>query len=250
MADTEVFIDTLKKLLKARGLTYGAMAERVGLSEASVKRLFSRRTFTLVRLEEFCAVLEIDFFELARVARGRATELREMSIKQEEALAADQRLLALFYLTFNGWQFDDILAAYEISKTECTRLLVQLDRIGVIDLLPGNHIRLKLPQSTRIRADGPIRRIHGRRVVGDFLAPSFDAVGGYFTLELGELSRASFEVLKRKLERLASEFHELAELDSHLRSSSRETIGMALGIRPWTMPLLSGLTPRKKATKT
>jgi DNA-binding Xre family transcriptional regulator len=245
MADTELLVATLKKLLHTQGYTYAAVAQRVGLSEASVKRLFSRRTFTLSRLEQFCALLDMDLFELARVARGRAAEMHEMSIRQEEALVQDQRLLGLFYLVFNGWKFDDILAAYEIGKAECIRLLVQLDRIGVIDLLPGNHLRLKIPQTTRIRADGPIRRVHGRRVVGDFLGPSFDAAGGYFTLELRELSRASFEVLKRKLERVAAEFHELAELDSPLRSSARETIGMALGIRPWTMPLLSGLTPRK-----
>ena len=88
MADTELFVEALKKVLKSRGLTYSALAQRVHLSEASVKRLFSRRTFTLARLEQFCGVLEIDFFELARLARGKSSDVREMSLKQEEALAA------------------------------------------------------------------------------------------------------------------------------------------------------------------
>lgn len=250
MAEANLLIDTLKKLLKSRGLTYAAVAQRSGLSEASVKRLFSQRTFTVARLEQFCGLLDIDFFELARLARGRAGDVREMTMKQEAALAADEKLLALFYLVFNGWQFADILAHYDLSLAECTRLLVKLDRIGVIELLPGNRIRLKLDQATRTRTDGPIRRIYGRRAVGEFLEPQFDRVGGYFGFEFGELSRASFEVLKRKLERLAAEFRELAELDSQPRAATRETIGMALGIRPWVMPLLTGLTPRKTPART
>lgn len=247
MADTNLLIDTLKKVLRTHGLTYADIAARVGLSEASVKRLFSQRTFTLKRLEQFCGLLEIDFFELARLARGRAADVREMTIAQETALAADPKLLGVFYTVFNGWQFDDIVAHYNVSAAQCTGLLAKLDRLGLIDLLPDNRVHLRVPPSTRLRPDGPIRRVHGQRVVSDFLSPQFDQVGGYFAFEFRELSRASFEVLRRKLERLAAEFHELAELDSYLRSSARQTIGMAVGIRPWTMATATGLTPRKGA---
>ena len=53
MIGTAQLIETLKKLVKARGLTYADVAARVGLSEASVKRLFSRGSFTLARLQQF-----------------------------------------------------------------------------------------------------------------------------------------------------------------------------------------------------
>ena len=60
-ARTSTLISTLKATLKARDLTYGELGSRIGLSEASVKRLFSEETFTLKRVEEICNVLEIDF---------------------------------------------------------------------------------------------------------------------------------------------------------------------------------------------
>ena len=50
-------ISTLKRVLKTRGVTYADLAERIALSEASVKRLFSQGTFTLERLEQVCAGL-------------------------------------------------------------------------------------------------------------------------------------------------------------------------------------------------
>jgi hypothetical protein len=110
-------------------------------------------------------------------------------------------------------------------------------------------VRLKLPRDVRLRPDGPIRRRHGRRVVDDFLAPQFDRAGGAFAFEFRELSRASFEILKRKLERLAAEVHQLADVDAHLPPGERETIGVALGIRPWSMESAIELPARKRATR-
>ena len=43
------------------------------------------------------------------------------------------------------------------------------------------------------------------------------------------------EVIRRKLERLAAEFHDLAELDANQRAAERTTIGLALGVRPWSL---------------
>ena len=245
MNDVHQIVEALKKVARLRGVTYAELARRVQLSEASVKRLFSQRTFTLVRLAQFCDALEIDLGELARIARGREGDAPQMSLAQETALAADARLLAVFYLVVNGWTFDEIVARYEISPAQCIGCLAKLDRLKLVDLMPGNRVRVRAPRGTRLRTDGPIRRRHGRRAVEDFLAPQFDRAGGYFTFEFRDLSRASFEILRRKLERLAAEFQELGELDSHVAPNRRETIGMALGLRPWSMEAAIELPPRK-----
>ncbi len=245
MNDVHGIVEALKKVVRMRGLTYAELAKRVRISEASVKRLFSQRTFTLARLAQFCDALEIDFGELARLARGREGDASEMTIAQETALAADARLLSVFYLVVNGWTFDEIVARYQITPVQCVGCLAKLDRLKLVDLMPGNRVRVKVPRGTRLRADGPIRRRHGKRAVEDFLAPQFDRAGGYFTFEFRDLSRASFEILRRKLERLAVEFGELAELDSHVAPNRRETIGMALGLRPWSMETAIELPPRK-----
>jgi len=45
--ETHQLVDALKRCVKARGLTYRILASRVGLSEASVKRIFANRSFTI-----------------------------------------------------------------------------------------------------------------------------------------------------------------------------------------------------------
>src|SRR4029079_5338565 len=83
MTDTQQLVDVLKQLLKARGLTYADLAPRLGLSHASVKRLFSAQTFTLGRLADVRRALEIDVCVLVRasVARPRNRFLRSRAAR-------------------------------------------------------------------------------------------------------------------------------------------------------------------------
>jgi DNA-binding Xre family transcriptional regulator len=247
MAETQSagLVDALKKLLKSRGVTYRALAQRVGLSEASIKRLFAERTFTLQRLEEVCAVLEIDFFELARLARGATAVVDEMTREQEKVLAADSKLLGVFYLLFNDWQPDDIHERYLLTRAEVLKHVLQLDRLGLVELLPHDKVKLRVPKTLRLRRDGPIRASHGKSVVATFIQADFQETGGLFRFEVRELSKSSVALLQKKLDRLAIEFNEIAELDSYLPSDQRETIGMALGIRPYVVSWAMGLKPRE-----
>ena len=249
MAETQSagLVDALKKLLKSRGVTYRALAARVGLSEASIKRLFAERTFTLQRLEEICTVLEIDFFELARLARGATAIVEEMTREQEGVLASDSKLLGVFYLLFNDWQPADIHERYTLSRAEVLKLVLQLDRLGLVELLAHDQVKLRVPKTLRLRRDGPIRAAHGKSVVATFIQADFAEAGGLFRFEVRELSKASVALLQRKLDRLATEFNEIAELDSYLPSDQRETLGMALGIRPSVVSWAMGLKPRPPA---
>jgi transcriptional regulator with XRE-family HTH domain len=246
-ARTSTLIGALKATLKSRQLTYDDLAGRLQLSHASVKRLFAEETFTLKRIEEICNVLEIDFFDLARLARGASAEIDEMTTRQEEALAADARLLGLFYLVFNDWAIDAILETYNIAKADCTKMLLQLDRLRLIELGANDTVRLKVPKTLRLQTNGPIRRSHGKSVINDFLQADFAKMGGYFRFEFRELSPASVTHLERKLNRLAQELHELAELDSYLPTDQRQTVGLALGMRPWAMSWVTGLEKRGPA---
>ncbi len=241
---TAVLVEALKKLLKSRGTTYRALAASVGLSEASIKRLFAERTFTLQRLEQVCAVLEVDFYELARLARGAQASVEAMTVAQEQVLAGDSRLLGVFYLLFNDWQPDDIHERYVLSRAEVLRHVLRLEKLGLVDLLPHDKVRLRIPKSVRLRQDGPISRAHGKSVVTSFITADFDQAGGLFRFEVRELSKASMALLQRRLERLAAEFNEIAELDSYLPSDQRETVGMALGIRPYVVSWAMGLKKR------
>ena len=68
MVQSKRIVRALKEALKARRISYGQVAEHLGLSLSSVKRLFSTGSFSLARLEEVCDLAGIDLLDLARVA--------------------------------------------------------------------------------------------------------------------------------------------------------------------------------------
>lgn len=142
MKQTQQLLDTLKQQLRAQGKTYRCLAAHLALSEASVKRLFSERTFTLERLEQACDFIGLDIGELAALSRAAQARLQALTRAQEAEIAEDTALLLVAISVINGFSFNDLLDYYALSEQECIRKLAHLDRLKLIDLLPGNRIQI------------------------------------------------------------------------------------------------------------
>lgn len=233
------FTAALKRCLKARGMTYAKLAPRLELSEASVKRLFSSGGFTLERVEQICRLLDMDLFELARHAQSDASTVTELTSVQEQALADEPRLLLVFHLVLNGWRAEDIVAEYDLTRAQCVRLMAELDRLRLIDLKPGDYVRLRTARQITWRRKGPIRRAYQSQVLAEFFGAAFDAAGEALRFEAKELSRASRDVIRRKLERLVQDFNELARLDAGLKPGERDSVGLVIGLRPYVLSLFT-----------
>jgi DNA-binding Xre family transcriptional regulator len=235
MSQTSQLLDALKKVLRAKGLAYRDVATALDISEASVKRIFSRETFSLERLEAVCRFLDMTIYDLARMTRMYTEEeATVLSVDQEQALADDSTLLAYFYLLLMGHKVDDIATQYGLDELTEVRILTRLDRLKLIDLFPGNRVRLLVSRRIVWRQDGPIRRQYERQVKAQFLDYRFKGTDEWLSLETSELSDASIKVLARKLEKLAREFDELADLDLNLPRKKKSSVGLMLAMRPWT----------------
>lgn len=237
-------VDALKRSLRARGLTYRELARALRLSEASVKRMFSRGSFTLARLDEILAVLDLDFYDLARLNRGALTGPSELSLEQERGLASDPRLLSVFWLVQNGWSAPEILETFRIGKTELTLAFARLARLKLIEWGPRERVRLRVPKDFRWRADGPVHKAYWRRVLQEFLDSRFRGELELIRFEARALSPQSAVVLRRKLERLVGEFNELAEVDGPLASNQRAGMALLVACRPWEFSVVNALKQR------
>ena len=98
MSQTAQLINTLKKCLKAKGFTYRELAKELNLSEASIKRLFSEKSFSLKRLEAVCHVLDLNFYDLAKISVDAETGPSMLTVEQEKNLSDNPKLLVYFYL--------------------------------------------------------------------------------------------------------------------------------------------------------
>ncbi len=105
MNETRRILDTLKRCLRARGMTYRSLGKALNLSESSVKRLFADESFTLGRLERVCGAIDMTVADLSRMAGGTPVARSQsdtLSLEQERTLARNPSLLACFYLLLNG----------------------------------------------------------------------------------------------------------------------------------------------------
>jgi len=246
---TREIVETLKRLLKARGMTYAELARALRVSTPTVKRLFSQRSFTLERLEEILRILEVDFYELARISHGRREGPVELSQEQESALARDARLFTVFWLLCNEWRFDQIVSEYRVGAAQITAYFARLERLRLIDWRPGNRARLRVPKHYVWRAGGPLRKAYGLRVVTEFMRSRFDAPQDAFHFEAQELTPESAIVVKRRLERVAAEINELVEMDAAAPGKKRVTLGVLLACRPWSISIVHALRADSEALK-
>jgi hypothetical protein len=240
------FVEALKKSVRARGLTYAELARRLQLSEASVKRMFSRGTFTLARIEGVLAAVDLDLYDVARMTRGGNGDA-QLTHEQELGLARDERLLAVFWLLLNGWSFEEILEGFTFTRTELTVAFARLEKLKLIEWGPGERARLRVPRDFAWRAGGPAKKAYARRAMAEFLHARFDAPLELIRFEPRELSLESAAALKRKLERLLAEFNEMAEADSSLPSRRRVAIALLAACRPWEFSAVNAFKRRKSA---
>jgi DNA-binding Xre family transcriptional regulator len=242
MSESANIVAVLKRALRARGMTYAMLGRAIGLSEPSVKRVLSRGTLTLARLEAICRVLDLSVQDAARLAgttRGEG-DGQTLSDAQERGLAADFRLLACFHLLANGRTAREAGRRLEVDDHTLRRLLVRLDALGLLTLEPRWRVRLRVGPAIAWRANGPVRHLYETQVREEFMRASFDGPSATLQFRSAELSEASCRVLQRRLDRLAAEFADLAELDRSLPGRDKRSTGLMLAFRPWIFSMFGG----------
>ncbi|WP_111497619.1 MULTISPECIES: helix-turn-helix domain-containing protein [Marinobacter] len=232
MAQTTAIVDALKGALKEHGLTYQQVADALDLSEASVKRLFAERQFSLKRLDQICALLGLEISDLMRRLEPE-TRIDRLTREQEQELVSDIPLLLVAICALNRWHFEDILAAYTLSEHQVIGRLAQLDRMGLIDLLPGNRIKPLISHDFQWQRNGPIQTYFEEQVQGDFFQCRFNRPGELRLFLNGMLSPRSNDVMQQKLRRLALDFRNCHREDLSLPLDQRYGVSLILAMRPW-----------------
>lgn len=232
MAQTTAIVDALKKTLKEHGLTYQQVADGLGLSEASVKRLFAENQFSLKRLDQVCALMGLEISDLLRRLEPEAL-IDQLSLEQERELVSDVELLLVSICALNRWHFEQILDAYVLSEHAVISKLAQLDRMGLIELLPGNRIKPLITHDFHWQKNGPIQAFFEGQVQGDFLECRFNRPGELRLFMNGMLSPRSNDTMQQKLRRLALDFRHCHQEDLALPLDQRFGMSMILAIRPW-----------------
>ena len=241
MSTTLDLVTTIKQELKAAQMTYADLARALGMAESSVKRMLAKGDMPLSRVDEICRALKLDFAELARRVADAQPLLKEMAAEQERAVVADKKLLLVAICVLSQWTQEQIVARYRLSEAESVKYLVQLDRIGIIELRPLNRYRLKLAKTFRWRPHGPVMNYFREHALLDYFAGGFDHPGEGVMLVHGSVSRALAPVFLERLQRVAQDFAQQHQTDQKLAEKDREGYTLVLAMRSWEFEAFSRL---------
>lgn len=241
MSQVPIILDALKRALKANGFTYAKVAELLDLSEASVKRLFSEQTFSVHRLESICGIMGLEIFDLLQMMESERRQLGELTHEQEVCLVNDKRLLLVAHLAINGWSYFDILQKYKFSEPELISYLIKLGKIGLIELLPMNRIKLRISRQFSWRSSGPVQLYFLKHFRNDFFNADFSVPAHELRVMSGMLSEESIRKLTERLHDFESQFIEQLRIDAGLPITQRSNFGCVLALRPWYAKLYDDL---------
>ena len=233
MSTTHDLITALKAELKAAGITYADLARELGLAESSIKRIFAKADMPLSRIDEVLRVLKMDFADLARKIADAQPLRRELTHEQEAAVIADRKLLLIAICAFSQWTFEQIVATYTLTEAECVRYLVQLDKLGIIELRPLNRYRLKVAKGFRWRPNGPVMQYFREHVADDYFGGGFDGEGEMLMLVHGQIGRSLAASFVERLQRVGQDFAQQHLADQRLPPEQKRPYTLVVGMRSW-----------------
>ncbi|HYD80096.1 MAG TPA: helix-turn-helix transcriptional regulator [Paucimonas sp.] len=241
MGSPEQVFEILRAEMRAAGVTYRLLAQRIGMSESSVKRIFAQRDMTLSRLAQICKASGIALEDVLRKAADAAPRADTLTLAQERSLVADPKLLLVAICCLGHWSVEQILDTYDLTEAECIRKLTALDRLGLIELRPHNRYRLIVSNAFHWRPDGPVQRYFREFVVSDYFDGDFDAEGECLLCVPARLSLPSAQETVQKIRQLAADLARLHHEDRRLRPDERDGFTLLVGLRSWEFSAFTAL---------
>lgn len=168
--DYRALFMTLKEVMKAKGFTYGLLASKIGTSEVTIKRIFSQgQSCTLDRLFEICEALGVSFFDIVALAKREEEVDYVLTLEQENHFAAKPAHFAILKELIRGVTAEQIKKFWELKDSDYFKILRSLEKLGLIDLLPENKVRIKIRGNIRMAHRGPLAKKILRPQINEFL---------------------------------------------------------------------------------
>lgn len=246
MGQIDQFLAAFKSSLKAKNIIYRDLAKSLNLSESSVKRILADKSISLERIDEICKACDISFSEVCRNANFEEDVSNyTLTKEQEKILAENLRHLHYFTLLNDGLTPAKIEKNYEITSNESKKILLQLDKLNLLELHPRDRVKLKSKAGTlRFRRDGAVGKILFAQTKSSYLNHEFESDQDYIRFVTNGFSVESLAKFKKKFDKMVSELQEEARMTLGSDPKNLHEMGVLLAFRPWTNSSLDAIKKR------
>ena len=159
--------------------------------------------------------------------------ISELSFAQEKEIIGDTRLFVVAVSVLNQLSLAQIVRTYDMTEAEVVKCLVRLDKIGIIELLPSNRVKLLVSRTFCWIPDGPIQAHFREQAYSDYLASLFNGDHELLRLVNVMLSKKSIAALLDRMKQISREFSQQHQDDARLPFEEKYALSFLLAARPW-----------------
>lgn len=206
---------TLKRALKARGITYAMLAQSLQVSELTIKRLFREKDCKISRLMGLCQAASISLEELLEMQQRHYKKARYLPEETEQALANEPALFTFLILLITRIDVISLHPQWGLSKAQVYQLFRRLEKLGILTLLPDDRFEYTIPLPVRWRMNGPLSEtIHQANTSFLRLCLSNETDPQTALCNASrQISEQTASVIRERLQELGQEFEYLATQD-------------------------------------
>ena len=161
---------TLKSLMKSKKATYESMAKALKTSPATIKRRLNGEDLTLKQLRELASALSVSFYEIIELSKVVKREPHLFTVEQEKLLSSNFKIKMLFRHILAGVSFSKIKAELELTEKEMRNYSRDLEKVGLIQLLPADRFSLMVHYPFRWQPNGHLQKTYGQVILKNIFA--------------------------------------------------------------------------------
>ncbi|MBK9295096.1 MAG: helix-turn-helix transcriptional regulator [Oligoflexia bacterium] len=228
LAEFKLIMQTLKKIIKERKLSYRDLAVKLGISESGVKKIFTGQDCSYGRLVQITRVLGFRMIDLLEKIEGTEMKGFTFSKEQQEFFLKNMDVFSFFVkLVVERESLTEIKKEFQLSDKATFNLLKKLDQLNLIQLHPGD--RVKLPPLYYVRDFGPgpllskVYRQWGEAIVRDLADPQFQS-SGQFIIRCFKMRDETYQELLTRLLDLEREFLQRAVREMSTSASKLKSL--------------------------
>lgn len=208
-------VETLKKVLKVKKITYKSLADDLGMSESGVKKLLTSKDISLTRVEQITRLIGLSLADLFQIADEAEVKNVRLSPKQENALFENNLLFRVYwFLAVEEKSLDAIKKSEKLTNDQLQRNLMKLENLDLIKIGKNQRVISVHKGLFRWASDGPlVKKLNHewsentlKKVL--FRKNSADDLHRLTYLRLSEKSKTAFY---ERLNELVNEFARLSQ---------------------------------------
>lgn len=151
----------IKQVMKSKKLTYDDLAKQMGMSGSGLKKLLAADDCSINKLHSICKLLDLDIHELLKSSKElKSTEIKFTKAQEDFFLKNPNYFFFFWELVDNEMSLEKMRSLYNLDEKSVRKYLTALDKIGLIELHPGDVVKHRYHGKTHWNmVDSPIGQL-------------------------------------------------------------------------------------------